>query len=256
MVSRKISLLFIYLLFTTILYSCNNKKALISLRQIESSRIDVDNKINKDASIEALIQPFREQLSVEMDEVIGQNKHDLTKEQPQSNLGNFNAAAILYQARTSSADTVHAAISNYGGMRIPFIASGDLKLGAMYELMPFDNMLVVLEIDGKTLIQYLDHTISNGGWPISKEIQILVNSVNQQYSYKLNGRSINNNEVYRVVTSDYLAGGGDNCEFLKPLQYEALGVFFRDALINFVKYQSQKGQVIDFQKDERVKYVK
>lgn len=236
-------------------YSCNSTNA-IKLQQVEGYQKTIDASLEKDDAIEKIIAPYRASLADKMNIIIGENKYELIKEQPESSLGNFNADAILFAARNSSKDTVHAAITNYGGMRIPSMAKGDVKIGKIFELMPFGNMLVVLEMNGKELNTFLAHTVSGGGWPISKEISIKADTINKQSIFRLNGEKIEENKQYRICTSDYLANGGDKCEFLKSLQYEALGVLYREGLIEYIESLANMGKAIEAQKEGRFEYIK
>ena len=63
-----------------------------------------------------------------------------------------------------------------------------------------------------------------------------MNNQNQLLSYKLNN-SINfsNGEEIRVITSDYLANGGDKMWFFKDKKQTKVGINLRDAIINYCK---------------------
>ncbi len=242
-------------IFFSVFSSCNSVKS-IYVNRIENTQNTIDDSYNSVKEIDDIILPYKYKIEGKMNEVIGVVDKELIKEQPESSLGNFNADAILYSARKHSKDTVHVAISNYGGMRIPSIASGDLKLGTIYELMPFDNMLVVVEMNGEVLKQYLTHTIYGGGWPISKGISIIADTTNLDFQFKINNEEIVDSFNYRVCTSDYLANGGDKCDFMKALQYEALGVFFREGLIEYVENLTSKKQKVNSLKEQRFQYAK
>ena len=97
--------------------------------------------------------------------IIGHSDIPLTKAQPESTLGNFMADAMLVAGQRIDPDVV-AAIGNYGGIRLPYIAPGPITRGKVYELMPFDNTLNIIEIPGAVLQQFCDAMAARKGWPM------------------------------------------------------------------------------------------
>ena len=41
-------------------------------------------------------------------------------------------------------------------------------------------------------------------------------------------------KVYRILTNDYVANGGDNCDFLKNLKKETTGKLIRELMIDYI----------------------
>ena len=74
------------------------------------------------------------------------------------------ADAMLAYATKVYQTKVDAAFINYGGIR-SYISKGDIKLLSVYQLAPFDNLIVLQTIDTKTLRQLLDLIAYKGGWP-------------------------------------------------------------------------------------------
>src|SRR3712207_9326121 len=65
------------------------------------------------------------------------------------------------------------AITNGGGLRCP-IEKGNITVGKMYELMPFDNTLVTMEIKGSDLKKVFENGIGNEkiGWVAISGVKI------------------------------------------------------------------------------------
>ena len=59
-------------------------------------------------------------------------------------------------------------VANYGGIRINSVTDGDLTLGKVYEIMPFENALVVMDLNGDQVKLLLDRIAAYGGWPVSE----------------------------------------------------------------------------------------
>ena len=111
-----------------------------------------------DSTLNALISDYRGQLEAEMNTVIGTIAQPLTLQKPESSLGNWMADVLWEKATYYSKRPIDFALQNYGGIRISELPAGPLTRGKIYELMPFDNQLVVLDLPGNivdTLIQHM-----------------------------------------------------------------------------------------------------
>lgn len=205
-----------------------------------------------DRAISNTIAPYKRQLDSEMNRIIGKNDVLLTKEQPESSLGNWAADAIHAQCELYSNANADFAILNYGGLRISSIPQGDITKGKVFELMPFDNMLVVVNMKGDEIKAVFEHAAAKGGWPVSSAIRMKMSANGQLLAVKINGQDIDNNKTYKVATIDYLANGGDNCTFFVGKTRTETGRFMRDAAIEYIEKLSEKGTSIKSVKEGRV----
>jgi 2',3'-cyclic-nucleotide 2'-phosphodiesterase (5'-nucleotidase family) len=187
------------------------------------------NKTN--SSLDSLINPYRKKVDLEMNVVIGELETTLKKAQPESNLGNWAADALFEQAKIYSGESPDFSLLNYGGLRIGSISAGPITKGKIYELMPFDNSVVIVEMPGEQMNALFDHVIAKGGWPISSNLRIVVGPDNKITELKINGENIDNKRIYKIATIDYLANGGDNCSFFIGKKQIQTAVFLRDAII-------------------------
>jgi len=115
--------------------------------------------------------------------------------------------------------------------------------------MPFDNMLVVLEIDGATVRQIFSTMAANGGWPISRQVSYVIEN-ELPVDILINNETLDDKKIYKVVLSDYLANGGDNLFFLKDKKRHNLGVLFRDAMLEYIV--EQNGEAMSAEVEGRV----
>jgi len=123
---------------------------------------------------------------------------------------------------------------NTGGLRSP-LPKGEITRGKIYELMPFDNELVILELNAEDFNGLLNYIVSREGEPFSG-LSIQMNSQKQLLSYKLkNSINFSNGKKIRVITSDYLANGGDKMWFFKDKIQTKVGIKLRDAIIHYCK---------------------
>ena len=199
---------------------------------------ELDNKQNNiisvsatpDSLITSIITPYKVGIDSVMNEVLCFSSVEITKGKPESLIGNFVTDLCLEMYDTIT----DICIMNNGGLRstLPY---GQITRGKIYELMPFDNELVILELNEEDFNGLLNYIVSREGEPFSG-FTIQMNSQNQLLSYKLNN-SINfsNGEKIRVITSDYLANLGDKMWFFKNQTQTKVGIKLRDAIINYCK---------------------
>ncbi len=205
----------------------------------------------EDKALDAIIAPYRQQVDSEMNKVVGQVAVMLTKEQPESTLGNWAADVVAVQSALYTETAVDFSVLNYGGLRIPSIAAGPITKGKVFELMPFDNMLVIVEMQGKELPLLFEQIASKGGWPISEGLQLLLSNGHFK-SAKIQGKEIDPNKTYRVATIDYLANGGDACTFFVGKKQIATAKFMRDAVIEYLEAATAKNLSISAVKQGRI----
>lgn len=188
----------------------------------------------EDHPISAIIAPYKRTLDEQMNITIGTSAKRLYKQQPESSLGNWIADAIQHQGRKFSRKAISASIQNYSGIQTPEIPEGPVSLGKMFELMPYDNLLVIVEMSGKQLVQLFDHIAADGGWPVSAEVQFILHDKKAK-KITINRKLLISDQTYYIAMPDYIANGGSNCDFLVDLPRENTGVYIRDLLIEEVR---------------------
>ncbi len=242
---------FLPFLLVLVLSSCK----VWHISEENGQKIQVETEaIKEDAEVLAMIEPYKQQLDEAMNIVIGTNKETMKKGKPESLLTNWFADAL--QQKTTDYyknGTVDFTVSNYGGIRIPTMAAGEITKGKIYELMPFDNMIVVIEMADTTIQKLFDHMAEDNGWPISKDAHYTIKD-GKATDIIINGKPLEKGKTYKVSTSDYLANGGDKCYFFEEGEREDLGILMRDALIQYVIDQTAEGSELTSVLDGRLKY--
>ena len=204
----------------------------------------------QDLEIEQEILPYREELESSMNEVLVVCAKNLVKAKPESSLGNLLADATLSRAAAYTKTKVDVGIMNYGGIRVPSISAGKVTLGNVYEVMPFDNYLVTLELSGSILNDVLQKIALGGGWPVAG-IQFKIKN-GSAIDIKVNGEDLDFATYYIVAISDYLANGGDNLEMLKDLPQNNTNVLLRDAFIDYFRNINAQGKLLDANIENRI----
>lgn len=211
----------------------------------------IENQAIKDSSILTMLKPYSDSINKTMNIVIGFSNRGLTKKQPESELGNFMADCMKAMAEQRFGKKVDAAFINYGGIR-SYIPKGEISVGKIYELMPFDNLIVLQELKGSVFKLFLNKVAERGSWPLSGLTMKIRDKKPQDIL--INGKPIDDDLIYVVANSDYIANGGDDCEMLKPIKQLNDGYILRDAIIQFVQQITKQGKPIDWKIDGRVTY--
>lgn len=225
---------------------CCRPKQLIDYTA-SNKKIDTTLKTH---ALDSIAQPYRIKMQGEMAEVIGYTDSALLSYKPESPLGNF-VADVVFEAGFNFAkdkaictnENAIFSLVNFGGLR-KSINKGEITRSDIYELMPFDNSIVILKISKNKMEELNQYLVRMNGQPVSNAIFMIGENTS---GFQIGPNHINNLSEYYVVTSDYLAGGGDKMEFLKdPLEEWNTGILIRDALISFV----QKEKKINYPKVE------
>lgn len=205
-----------------------------------------------DTSIKAFYAPFKEEMEAQMNTVIGTSDIMMTRsrQHPETLLGNFFADILLHEGQKHDADIAFS-VATKDGVRID-LPKGDITRGMIFELMPFENKLVILEISGEEVSQLAAFIAQSGGQPVSG----LTMEINQGNAINVSiaGQPVVAGKTYKLVTYDYLANGGDRIQGLdKPLLREDLPVNVRESIISYVQEQAQAGKPITSTLDGRIK---
>ncbi len=218
-----------------------------------SREIKINNEIAADAKVDSIINPYKMQLDSTMNAVLAYCDTELIKARPSSSLGNFFSDAIRYEAEKKSGGPVDVTLINYGGIRLNALSAGNITLGKVYELMPFDNQVVVLKMSGKVLADVLDYVAMQGGWPVSG-VSFTIKK-NSAVNIFIGNKAFDITATYTVAVSDYIANGGDNLSMLKLIPQQKIDLLMRDALVDYLKDMQAKGIHINANNTQRIKNV-
>jgi 5'-nucleotidase len=130
----------------------------------------------------------------------------------ESALGNLFTDLMRESAADVFHDRIDVAVMNGGGIRAD-LPEGKLTYGAVFEMMPFDNRYALLKLKGRELKKMLASNLSfrKGGIFSVAGVELLVACEGPKASVemKLNGKAVGDEDIVHVVTTDFLAGGGD-----------------------------------------------
>ena len=150
----KKSLLIICLFF--VFLGCEKKT--LSLVKITAKTIEIDSSINKSLKYSQIIKPYKNKMIKEINTIISYAPKDINRYdgEMQSSLGNLLAdlclrrANLIFNKKTNK--NIDFSMFNYGGIRAG-ISKGEVTNKNSFELMPFENSLVILEMSGEKIKQ-------------------------------------------------------------------------------------------------------
>jgi 2',3'-cyclic-nucleotide 2'-phosphodiesterase (5'-nucleotidase family) len=208
------------------LIACSSRLAINSINNKEPilSEIKADEKLSNE------IKPYKDSLDKKMNEVLGKSETNFIVARPSSNLMNWMADAVFVnQTRNVRLAQPLICLLNTGGIRSS-IGKGDVTLGDMYKIMPFENTLVWVELPISVIPEIEVYLKKSGGEPISN--CKLING-----KLEINGIRENTTHFW-IITSDYLMNGGDKMDFFKKkTSVNSTGKLLRDILIEELKNQ-------------------
>ena len=180
-----------------------------------------------DSSIYYTILPYKTELDAQMNTVLCYSSKDMRKSKPESLLGNWTSDVCLEMAQELYSDDIDLSFFNTGGLRSP-LPQGEITKRDLFKLMPFENELVVLELNKVEMLDLKSYFNITEGQPIAFADNFTLNDT-----------------LFLVLTTDYLANGGDKMKFFKDKTQHKVGVKMRDALINYCTRQDTISSNLD-----------
>jgi len=230
--------------FCFVIVACETE----SNQQKYGYNIEINQQVLSDSSIVKYYQPFKKNL----EESLMNTPISYSPETYKKNDGELNStlsnmfADATYEISNPvfnkmSGENIDIVLLNNGGIR-SIISKGNISEKTAFELMPFENSIVVLELNGLSIIKMIDYLRKvKLQHPISG-LQITLNNDYSVNEVKINGVSIENEKKYYVATTDYLLEGGDKMYFLaETTKTTDINYKMRDILIDyFKKYDTLK----------------
>jgi 2',3'-cyclic-nucleotide 2'-phosphodiesterase (5'-nucleotidase family) len=217
----------------------------------------VDAGIPGDSALEKMLAPYSERVRA-LDVVIGNLDGGLQSGKiGGGSLGNFVADAMLAEAKNKLDQNVVLALTNEGGLRKKEISSGQLRVSDLFELLPFENTLIAVDVTGTQLLKLL-HITRDAQAGARVKFRWNEQSQPELISAKLidesgREREIDDKASYTIVTIDYLykLGSGNYAILQESKNLKTLNLTIRDAVMNYVKSQTAAGRSIKTQLDDR-----
>ena len=181
--------------------------------------IPVAASIPEDPEIQKVIAPLAAEIKASFDLPLVQAPQGLFRGRrgEENLLGYWVSDVMRGTAEAVTGKPVRLAITNAGGLRSN-LRPGLLKVADIFELLPFENELVVIELTGAEVIQVVKESIVRRGGEPCSGVKAVVQGTPDAGTLTVtwaDGSPIDPETTVKVATSDYLYGGGDSIPTLK-----------------------------------------
>lgn len=235
-------LLFVWIVPAILVFS-SCKAPYFSTSNISHSQYKIGGTSAKiDSGLFQLLKPYADSVNSTMNVPIGRLAGAMDKKWPDCLLGFFMTDAFLTAGSKDFGIKADIALTNTGGIRLNELKEGTITNGKVFELMPFDNVLVLIQLSGSQLQTLLDNMALKGPWPISG-VTFTINN-NKATDVIVQGKPIDAKATYTLITTDYVANGGDTNAVLKGLAQQNRGYLARNAIIDYIINQSKNNSSV------------
>lgn len=238
------------LLFLLAFFACTTH---YSVSKKEAQHQDLKSA-SSSAKFDSIIAPFKKQLGNEMEKQLVQCEGDLTKDGNEMTLGNFVCDAVKWALDSLTKQKNDCVVlMNRGGLRAN-INKGMVTVNSIFEVMPFDNELELVEIKGTDLEEIIERILEKkhafSGMMVHAD-------KNGAHAVVINGVGLLPEKKYSLLCADFVVSGGDGFTFGKKLLSEKnLNMKIRDAMIYYCMHLKYIGKTILPYKDGRLEISK
>lgn len=230
-----------------------------TMSDISRTRVLVDKRYDAHESQEAIdfLQSYRHVVDSMMSPVVGKVARYMASDKPESALSNL-LTDILMWSGSRYGEKPEFGVYNVGGIRAAF-AEGDVTLGDILDVAPFENKVCFLTLSGSKTRELFEQIAKRGGEGVSHGVQLEITKDGKLSKAMVNGNPIDENRSYRVVTLDYLAQGNDQLTAFKACTDKNAPQGDKDnvrvLIRNYFKEKSAEGVVVDSKVEGRIKVV-
>lgn len=225
-----------FLLLTFLGISCLHQSRQFSKVTTETSQLDT--LVGQDSSLIEVYAPYKKKMNEEIHKVLSYAPKHLTRAdgKMQSSLGNLIADLMFEKANSlfdeETGKEIDFVFSNYGGIRSG-IWEGDVRVAHVFNLMPFDNTIVVVELTREKVEALFQFFLENNrAHPLSKQVQVTIKN-KKTIKVLIHGKPLED-KTYFVATSNYLQKGGDHMNFFaNPKSLYDSNFLIRDAIAEY-----------------------
>jgi len=240
---------FVIIITILVIYSCEQQPKTLS--RIQGEQLSINETILPLDSIEVFISPYRKRVNEVLDSTLSYAPYVISKTDGtyNSTAGNLMADILLQEANpifnSRTKKNIDFVVLNHGGIR-SIISEGNISARTAYEVMPFDNTVVVVELNGKSVRDLVAFLINSGRAHPIAGLQIVLAKDGSLQSVNINGAPFDENSTYNVATSNYLVEGGDNMGFFKDgLNITETNYLIRNAMIDYFEKVDTIAPIVD-----------
>lgn len=225
-----------------------------SLMSVEGGRVPVTKEydVNSDEVAARILEPYKHKIDSVMAPVIGHAANRLEAYRPESPLSNLIADILVRSSSEKAGIKADVGVMNMGGIR-NILNEGEITVGDIYEIAPFQNALAIVTMKGDILLELFKNIAAVHGEGLSGA-RLVISKDGNLIDAKVGGKSVDPEKEYHVATIDYLAEGNDRMDAFKKAitKTQPKDVVLRDLLIDYIKYCDAKGKFVDAKVEGRI----
>ena len=242
------------LMMAVLLTSCATH---YEVSKVSRTRVLIDKSYDGkvDAATASFMQPFKQKVDGEMTPVVGRASMPLEPFRPESPMSNLMSDMLMWAA-PQYGEKVDFGVYNIGGMRAS-IAQGDITIGDVFDVAPFENHLCFVTLSGDKVEELLGQIAYRGGEGVSKEVRMVITPDNKLTSATISGLPVDVSKSYRIATLDYVSHGNDRLVAFKSSTdrhdiSKEEGGLARDVLMRYIKECTAKGLPVESKIEGRI----
>ncbi|AXA34090.1 bifunctional metallophosphatase/5'-nucleotidase [Francisella adeliensis] len=193
----------------------------------------VTKDLADDKEVNAIIEKYNSSVKDELEKVITTAPKPLSDKTQD---GHYNVPLTYTLANIMKVDThSDVALLNTHGVRRS-LPSGNISYSMIYEVMPFDNMVVTMDIKGSNLLDLVKHSLQFIGDEqsgIFAGVKIALNKDSSIKSTTINNKPLDKNKYYKLATIDFLVSGGDGFIFKGFKNYKDTSIPVREVIVSY-----------------------
>jgi len=240
-----------FVIIITIICFASCKQENPTLVKIDTKQISITDSIPPAQAIIHYISPYQKRIDEVLDSTLAYALHTISKTDGRwnSTAGNLMADAVLQLAgpifKSRTQHDLDFVLLNHGGIR-SIISKGNVTTRTAYEIMPFENSIVVVALKGKAIREMVSYLInSKVPHPIAG-LQIIIARNGSLKAVTINGKPFDENKTYYIATSDYLVTGGDRMNFFKEkISITETDYLIRNIMIDYFKKYDTIAPTVD-----------
>ncbi len=217
-----------------------------------AKNVAVTRDVPKDADVSEIVEKYSTLAKPLTQKVIGSITADISKTPGNSGESALGDVIADTQLRSARQDGALVAFMNPGGIRTDLIyqasqseGAGNVTYGEAFSVQPFSNSIFALNLTGSQIDELLEEQFDNPSPGINSIIQVS-RGFNYTWnrsapsgqkvdinSIKINGKTIDPKESYRVAANGFLADGGDNFTVFSAGKNKVCGIGDVDAFVEY-----------------------
>lgn len=202
----------------------------VTERKIVSAETEVRENIGgaTDPAVVAIIDEWRAVAAAELDQVIGYLDTPLERRSAEMQ-------QLVVEAWLDGIPSADIAATNLGGFR-QALDAGDLTVGDVVGMLPFNNVLIEVEMTGEQINRILGvrPDVALGG----------IERAGVRFVLKETGERLDPEAVYTVVVTDFMYAGGDSFDGLAAADPDAYNtaIDWRQPVLDWIEAQGSSAE--------------